>query len=250
MSRTPNRPRNRSVKNACNYSFVDLFHAASGRDMTPDEIDSLRRLPQALINAWVRDQCARTNGLFTYREGLATTAPDGVLYTQFGRSDPTDGRKLTIERRIAPPLAPPDIDSLLMAAARAVIQEFDRAPASGLECPWGILNVPQYVNRVLQSQGVPSLLGKLLNQRAPDVDLYLITAAETLPQSRRLKQIEYRVDADRNSSRYPLIEFGVELGDNPDGPPINAWTRQRPGFDTFLRPLSPTLSCPPPPTTL
>lgn len=64
----------------CNYSFDDLFIAATGREMTQEEKDRLRAMTQEQRNAWVQGYVRETNGAFTHEARRGT---DGQTYLAF-----------------------------------------------------------------------------------------------------------------------------------------------------------------------
>jgi hypothetical protein len=67
--------------------FGDLFQAAHGRDMTPQERAELGRLRQPERNEWVRREVALTGNAIVCEDRLGT---DGVTYTAFWRAGSSD----------------------------------------------------------------------------------------------------------------------------------------------------------------
>jgi hypothetical protein len=74
--------RSNTMGNECRFSFDDLFHAATGRDMTAEEKDRLYTLPQEARNAWVQGMVQQTNGSFEM-DAFPRQGSDGQGYIAF-----------------------------------------------------------------------------------------------------------------------------------------------------------------------
>lgn len=64
----------------CDYSFNDLFEAARGRPMDPDERAYFDTMSQDVRNEVVRKLVHETNGRFACRD---VVGDDGEVYTSF-----------------------------------------------------------------------------------------------------------------------------------------------------------------------
>ena len=135
--------------------------------------------------------------------------PDGGLVIQ-SVVDRPPGRK-GYERRILP-------------GVELGLQGWERAHSqgniTGHESAHGIRYAPAAVNQGLQRLGIERFIRELFEMKASDVRLYLTTTTYTHWGTLRLKEIQYRIDAQRGGRAWPLFEAYIEVENSRVAPRI------------------------------
>jgi hypothetical protein len=85
---------------------------------------------------------------------------------------------------------------------------------TGYESPYAITYAPPEVNQALQNTGIELYLRELERTKPPGVDYNLVTTTYVHPRSRRMRAIEYRVDATLAGERRKMFQVKIEVSDS------------------------------------
>jgi hypothetical protein len=98
--------------------------------------------------------------------------------------------------------------------------------ATGHESAEGIRYAPPEVNLKFQAS-VERFISELLRLKGPNVDLRLTTVTYAHSGTRRLKEIQYRVDAVRGGMSRPLFEASIAVENKRDQPRVTTSVNPR-----------------------
>jgi hypothetical protein len=98
---------------------------------------------------------------------------------------------------------------------------------TGHESSHAIRYAPREVNQHFQRLGIERFIRELFTEKAQDVELWLTTVTYTHPQTLRLKEIQYRVDAVRLGQSRALFEASIMIENKKQLPRITVDARER-----------------------
>ena len=102
---------------------------------------------------------------------------------------------------------------------------------TGVESPMAIRYAPEEVNQQYQRLGIERYVRELLSLKPADTELWLTTVTTTHPRTLRLKEIQYRVDAVKETTSRKLFEASIEIADQRINPRVTV--KATPGVKTF-----------------
>jgi len=90
---------------------------------------------------------------------------------------------------------------------------------TGFEAQYAIPYAPRIVNQDLQNTGIEMFLRELRKEH-PEATFHLVTNTKVHPNSRRLSQIEYRIDISDGAERHKLFEVDISVSDDALNPRV------------------------------
>ncbi len=125
---------------------------------------------------------------------------------------------IVIRSRLAPAAERRDLEKQMLPAIAVGLAGWQRAHSqgagTGVESAHGIFYAPEEVNQEYQRLGIERYLRELLQLTPRGVALWLTTVTSAHPLTRRLKEIQYRVDAVRGRDSRRLFEASIEVSNS------------------------------------
>jgi hypothetical protein len=129
---------------------------------------------------------------------------------------------IVIRSRVAAPPGRSGYEKRYFPGVEVGLPGWERAHSQGSitgnESALGIRYAPQEANQAFQRLGIERFIAELFLEKAKDVTLWLTTVTYTQPKSLRLKEIQYRVDAERNGASRALFEAAIMVQDKRESP--------------------------------
>jgi len=143
-----------------------------------------------------------------------------------------------IRSKIGAPVSRSNFEKLMFPGIELGLQGWERSHSqgagTGCESPHGILYAPKEVNQHLQNRGIEQFLRDFFQVKAPDVELFLTTDTAAWPGTRRLRCIEYVLEAKRGAVRRTLFEASIEVSNDRERPRVTIRATPRGDFEEFL----------------
>jgi outer membrane biosynthesis protein TonB len=155
----------------------------------------------------------RSSGASTARIISERNTPDGVV----------------IDMEIGPGVKRLGLEKTLPSGTEVGLKGWHRAhsvgPGFGAESGAGIRYAPPEVNLKYQNAGIEQFIREFNQEKAPDVKLLLRTETTAHPGTMRLKEITYRLSAQRAGGKGTILfERTIEVGSDPVKPKV--WLRE------------------------
>jgi hypothetical protein len=130
------------------------------------------------------------------------------------------------------------LEQAMVSAGQYAVREllgYQRAhsqgPGLGVESGEAIRLAPEFVNQALQNRGIEQFLRDLRDIVLQEGDaIHMTTSTETIPNTLRLKSIEYQIEIRRGDSVIPVGDVSIEVE-------MNGRSRagvRKPGSDTYI----------------
>lgn len=156
--------------------------------------------------------------------GTGTRQPDGSL---------------VLVSTVGPPQERGGFENLLLPGVEVGLAGWERAhsqgPGTGVESAEGIVYAPREVNQEDQNRGVEKFIRELFKEKAADVDLRLTTVTRCHTGTRRLRSIEYKVEAVRAGVSTVVLEAALEVENKRSNPKVSRSVTPRALVEPFLR---------------
>src|SRR5579884_804006 len=171
-----------------------------------------------------------------YRES-GKPAPKPAPGTVTRRADGTT----VIQNELGAPTRRRGYEKDLLPGSQVGLEGYERAHSQGAgfgtEAREGILYAPREVNQEIQNRGIESFIRDLQSMKAPDVKFLVTTETQAHPGTRRLKEINYRIDALRPGDAKPtrVYEVSIEVGAEPNNPKIVIDAQKYGAIEEFVR---------------
>ena len=129
---------------------------------------------------------------------------------------------VVIQSRLRNAVARKGFEKLMLPGIEVGLSGWQRAHSqgagTGFESPNAIRYAPQEVNQQFQRLGIERYLRELVALKPGDTELWLTTVTATHARTRRLKEIQYRVDAVRRGESRRLFEASIEIANQRVNP--------------------------------
>lgn len=143
-----------------------------------------------------------------------------------------------IRSKIGAPVPRSNFERLMFRGIELGLEGWERSHSQGAgtgrESPHGILYAPKEVNQRLQNRGIEQFIRDFFLVKSPDVELYLITDTTAWPLTRRLRSIEYVLQAKRGAVTRTLFEASIEVSNDRKNPRVSVSAAPRGDFEEFL----------------
>jgi hypothetical protein len=153
---------------------------------------------------------------------LASPAAGMTMLAEGATRDCSGG--LVIHSKLQPGMPRQDLERKLYPSIVVGLFGWQRAhsqgPGLGAESQHGIRYAPADVNQHCQRLGIEHHLRELLMLKPADVELWLTTVTSTHARTLRLKEIQYKVQAVRGTTKRRLFEASIDISDSRDRPRI------------------------------
>jgi hypothetical protein len=153
---------------------------------------------------------------------------------------------VVIKSELGPPAGRKDYEQLLPTGVEVLDRAgWHRAHSQGggfgTESAHGIRLAPIEVNLVLQNLYLENRVRELVQEKAPGVRIFMTTVTETWPGTLRLKEIQYKLEAELPGkiSRTHIWDAEINVTDSRDAPRASKSVTERSGWsmiDQFLAP--------------
>lgn len=142
---------------------------------------------------------------------------------------------IVIRSRVGSPKARAGYEDLYFPGTEVGLKGWQRAHSqgagTGAESREGIRYAPEEVNQAFQNRGIERFIREMQVNKAPGVQLFLTTVTYTHPGTLRLKEIQYKLEAQRkNGKPSSVFEASIEVEDSRENPrvtisadPIGDW---------------------------
>lgn len=135
------------------------------------------------------------------------------------------GGAVVIRSRLARAARRRDLEKQMLPGIAVGLAGWHRAHSQGAgtgsESEHGIMYAPEEVNQHFQRLGIERYLRELFQRTPSNVELWLTTVTTAHPLTRRLKEIQYRVDAVRGRDSRRLFEASIEVSNSRTAPKID-----------------------------
>lgn len=132
---------------------------------------------------------------------------------------------VVIQSRLGPAIGRQGFEKMLPAGIEVGLSGWERAHSQGQgtghESPYAIRYAPEEVNQAFQRLGIERYLHDLFEHKPADVQLWLTTTTETHAGTLRLKEIQYRVDAEGRGTSRRLFEASIQIADERIHPRVS-----------------------------